>query len=39
MYLTSRDDRMLVFNFNAPIEEYDAHRDGLEQRRKLIVLK
>jgi hypothetical protein len=39
MYLTSRDNRMLIFNFNAPVDQYDAHRDALEQSRKSIVLK
>ena len=39
LFLTSRDDRMLVFNFNAPVDQYEAHRDALEQARKSIVLK
>lgn len=29
MFLTSLDERMLLFNFNSTVEAYDAHKDAL----------
>lgn len=36
MYLTSMDERVLMFNFNSTIEEYDGHKDALERSKDSI---
>lgn len=36
MYLTSMDERMLMFNFNATVEEYDKYKDALERSKDSI---
>lgn len=36
MYLTSLDERALMFNFNATVEDYDGHKDALERSKDSI---
>ena len=36
MYITSLDERVLLFNFNAPVEDYAAYKDALEKSRDSI---
>ena len=36
MYLTSLDDRMLVFNFNSTIAEYEGYKDALAKSKESI---
>jgi len=36
MYLTSTDERVLMFNFNATSEEYDGYKDALERSKDSI---
>lgn len=36
MYLTSMDERVLMFNFNSTIEEYDRYKDALERSKDSI---
>lgn len=36
VYITSLDQRMLMFNFNATIEEYEKHKDALEKSKDSI---
>lgn len=36
MYLTSMDERMLLFNFNSTIEEYERYKDALERSKDSI---
>lgn len=36
MYLTSMDERMLMFNFNSTVEEYERHKDALEKSKDSI---
>lgn len=39
MYLTSMDERMLMFNFNATVEEYAGHKDALERSKDSIKIE
>jgi hypothetical protein len=39
MFVTVRDERMLAFNFNAPVAQFEANREALEQSRGSIRLK
>ena len=39
LYLTSMDERVLMFNFNATIEEYDGYKDALERSKDSIQIK
>ena len=39
IYVTSLDERMLVFNFNATVEEYDAYKDALDRSKESIQIK
>ena len=36
MYLTSMDERALMFNFNSTVEEYEGHKDALERSKDSI---
>lgn len=36
MYLTSLDERALMFNFNSTVEEYDGYKDALERSKDSI---
>ncbi len=36
MYLTLLDERLLLFNFNATVEEYDKYKEALERSRDSI---
>jgi hypothetical protein len=35
-YLTSLDERMLMFNFNSTIEEHDGYKEALERSKDSI---
>lgn len=39
MYLTAMEERMLMFNFNSTIEEYDGYKDALERSKDSIQIE
>lgn len=39
IYMTSRDGRMLAFNFNSSAEHHEANKEALEKSRGTILLK
>ena len=39
MYLTSMDERMLTFNFNSTVEDYDEYKDALERSKDSIQIE
>ena len=39
MYVTSLEERMLTFNFNSTIEEYDEYKDLLERSKDSIQIE
>lgn len=39
LYLTSMDERLLLFNFNSTVEEYDRYKDDLERSKNSIQIE
>lgn len=39
MYMTSLDERVLMFNFNSTVEEYDGYKDALEKSKDSIQIE
>lgn len=39
MYLTSLDERVLLFNYNSTVEEYDSYKEALERSKNSIQIE